>query len=73
MELTKLAYYPIFGKPLIFYGGIISYLLFVITALLPLLNQKGIFRTTIKWHKRAAYLALTMATIHGLLGILSYL
>ena len=73
MELTKLAYYPILGKPLIFYLGIISYLLFILTALLPLLNQKGILRSTLKWHKRVAVLALTMATIHGLLGILSYL
>jgi len=39
--LSSLAYYPIMGKPLILYLGIITLLSFIITAIIGLMIYKG--------------------------------
>jgi len=62
----------ILGKPLILYMGIITYSLFLFTALVPILNNKQVWNISFIWHIRIAKIAILFATVHGILGILSY-
>lgn len=71
--IAQVAYYMILGKPLILYMGVITYSLLVFTALIPILNQKKIWNIPFVWHLRMAKISLAIATVHGLMGILSYL
>lgn len=70
--LLDISYYLIFGKPLIFYLGILTFFSFLFTALIGLLNWKGIRIIPFKWHPRMAVISITLAVIHGLLAILAY-
>lgn len=67
-----IAYYLIFGKPLIMYTGILTLLSFLFTALIGFLNFKGDRRIAFKWHPRMAVTSITLALIHGLMGLLAY-
>jgi hypothetical protein len=63
----------IFGKPLIMYLGILTFLSFLFTALISVLNSRGIHVIPFKWHPRMAIISICLAVIHGTLGLLSYL
>jgi len=74
--LTQLAFYPLFGLPLIVWGGITTLCLFIIAAIIGYLNTKGVNNPpliTLKSHKTIALIALIMGIGHGLLGLLIYL
>lgn len=71
--LRELTYYLIFGKPLIMYMGVITLLSFLTTATIGYLFHHGNQIIPFKWHLRMAVLSITLAIIHGLLGILAYL
>jgi len=71
--VAQIAYYLILGKPVIFYFGIITYLTFLFVALIPILNNRGVWNIRFIWHVRIAKIAILLATIHGLMGILTYL
>lgn len=62
----------IFGKPLIMYTGILTLLSFLFTALIGFLNYKGIRKIPLKWHPVMAVISITLAIIHGALGIFLY-
>lgn len=68
-----IAYYLIFGIPFIVYIGIITLIIFILTAGLAILKRKGKINYPIKWHFWLAYLAILLAFIHGILGILLYI
>ena len=70
--LEQITYYSIFGKPLIMYLGILTFLSLVSTITIIVLKKKG-YKIDFKWHPRFAILTLILATIHGLLGILNFL
>jgi hypothetical protein len=70
--LENISYYLIFGKPLIMYGGIITLISFLSTALISILNKNGIDIIPFKWHPRMAIISIILALIHGCLGILHY-
>lgn len=70
MNLTPLAYTPIFGKPLIFYFGIITLTLLFSTATVGYLSYKG-KNVPFKLHIGLAVATLVVATLHALLGIAS--
>lgn len=70
--LNQISYYLIFGKPLMMYTGIITLLSFLFTALIAILNKKGISKIPFKWHIRMAVISITLALIHGTMGILAY-
>ena len=70
--LRNIAYFMIFGKPLIMYAGIFTLVSFVFTAAIAVLNKKGIRTIPFKWHPRVAVFSITLALIHGILGILLY-
>jgi hypothetical protein len=68
----NITYFLIFGKPLIMYMGILTLLSFLFTATIAVLNFKGIHKIPFKWHPRMAVISITLAIIHGSLGILAY-
>jgi hypothetical protein len=68
----EITYALIFGKPLIFYLGLVTILAFFLTASIAVLNKKGIHTIPFRWHPRFAVLALCLALVHGTLGILAY-
>jgi glucan phosphoethanolaminetransferase (alkaline phosphatase superfamily) len=70
--LQNIAYFLIFGKPLIMYFGIIVLLSFLTTATIGALIVKGIGKIPFKFHKIMAGLSIILAIIHGILGILIY-
>ena len=69
----NITYYLIFGKPLILYMGFVTLLSFLFTALIGFLNLKGIRKIPFAWHPRMAAISITLAIVHGLMGILAYL
>ncbi|MBD3193839.1 MAG: hypothetical protein GF317_02210 [Candidatus Lokiarchaeota archaeon] len=73
LSFQELSYYSIFGLPLIVYLGLITLGLFLGTAALPILKQKNIVNTSVKWHIWLAYVAIVFALIHSILGLLIYL
>ncbi len=70
--LKDVTYFLIFGKPIIMYLGILTLLSFLVTASIGFLNYHGIHKIPFKWHPRMAALSLSLAFIHGILGILVY-
>lgn len=70
--ISNIAYYVFWGKPLVFYLGILALVLFYLTALISFLNTKGIHLIPFKWHPRIAILALVLGTLHGLLALSAY-
>jgi ethanolamine transporter EutH len=69
----NITYFLIFGKPLIMYLGTLTLLSFLLTALIGFLNYKGMHKIPFKWHPRMAAISITLAIIHGLMGILAYI
>jgi len=69
----EITYFLIFGIPFIVYLGIITILIFIITALLAYLKRKEKIKISINWHYRLAYISIIFALIHGFLGILAYI
>ncbi|MCK5300553.1 MAG: hypothetical protein KAJ21_01530 [Thermoplasmatales archaeon] len=70
--LENITYYPIFDIPFIVYLGIITILLFFLTALIAFLRRKGKIKISIKWHYYLAYISITLGLIHGILVLLAY-
>lgn len=70
--LREIAYFLIFGKPVVLYLGILTLASFAFTALVGFLNFKGIRAIPFKWHPRLALFSLTLGIIHGLLGLSLY-
>ncbi len=70
--IIKIAYFLIFGKPLIFYTGILTILSFWFTALIGYLNFKGSHAIPFKWHPRMAMFSILMSLVHGILALSIY-
>ena len=70
--LSSIAYFPVFGKPLILYIGITTLSLFIITASLGLMIFRGV-KIPFKVHPAMAAIALTFGIIHGTLALSIYL
>jgi len=70
MVLENIAYYDILGKPLMLYLGITTFTLLVITAVLGFLVIKG--KVKFAYHKIFAAVTISIATVHGMLGLLAY-
>jgi hypothetical protein len=71
--IAKITYFIILGKPLVFYLGIISLLLFISAATVAILNTKGMHKIPFVWHPRLAITAIVVALTHALLIILATL
>jgi hypothetical protein len=68
---NDITYYLINGIPFIVYLGIVTFLLFIATALLAILRQKGKTKIKVQWHFRLAYLSLAVGLVHFSLWIAS--
>ncbi|MFA6224670.1 MAG: hypothetical protein WC620_00455 [Methanoregula sp.] len=69
--LQDISYALLFGKPLIMYLGVLTLLAFLFTAVIAVLNLKGIGTIPFKWHPRCAAVTICLALVHGALGILA--
>lgn len=67
--LHQIAMTLIFGKPLLMYGGLILFIFLLSTATVGFLNFRGIHVIPFKWHPVLAITTITIAVIHGLLGL----
>jgi len=70
--LAEIAYYQIFGKPVIMYTGILTFSSFLFTAAISVMNKKGLKYIPFKWHPRMARISIILALIHGILGLSVY-
>jgi len=69
----EITYYLIFEKPLILYLGILTLLAILFTAVIAIMNKKGMRVIPFRWHPVCAGCAILLALVHGLLGILAYI
>jgi|WetSurSiteA1Bulk_404760.scaffolds.fasta_scaffold00233_8 mono/diheme cytochrome c family protein len=67
--LDAIAYYQIFGFPVLMYTGIGAFLFLLFTAIVALRRKHG--RFSMKWHHRMAIIAIIVALVHGMMGLLS--
>ncbi len=72
MALEFISQYIILGKPLMFYLGISTLALLVLTATIGFLNFRGKGGIPFAWHPRLAAAAIILAIVHGALGVLAY-
>jgi hypothetical protein len=70
--LEEVSFYLIFGKPLIMYLGILTLSGFLVTALVAVMNRRGIHAIPFFWHPRIAVFSLACAIVHGILGVLLF-
>jgi len=70
--IIKIAYFLIFGKPLIFYTGIATIVSFWFTALIGYLNFRGSHAIPFKWHPFMAILSISLSIFHAILGLAIY-
>ncbi len=71
--LAQIAYTELLSFPVIGWLGILTYLAFIATALVPVIRKKYPTKFKFAWHHRIAYTALILATIHAILGLSAYL
>lgn len=60
------------GQPLVMYGGMLTFLLLLFTAIIGALNFKGIHIIPFRWHPFLAVITIMVAVIHGLFGLSIY-
>lgn len=70
--LEQITFYPVFGKPLIMYLGILTLTGFLATAAVAVANRRGIHTVPFAWHPRLAAFSIACAVIHGTLGVLIF-
>lgn len=71
--ITTFAYTLIFGKPIIMYFGILTYVLLFLTISIAVLNVHfGVRIIPFKWHPRLGFTTATVATLHAIMGIALY-
>jgi hypothetical protein len=73
--LARWAYTSFLGHPVVFYLGIVTYVLVVSAALVAVLRAKSARMRHIppSVHRRLAIVAVGLATLHGLLTLSAYL
>ena len=71
--ISQIAYTLVFGKPVIMYLGILTYLSLLFTAFISVSNVKyGIHIIPFKWHPQMAAVTIILATIHAVFGLSLY-
>jgi len=70
--VSSLAFHLFLGKPLIMYGGILTFLSLLSTATIGALNLKGITIIPFKWHPRMAVFTIILGAIHAIFGLSIY-
>lgn len=67
---ASVAYFMIFGIPLVIWFGISTFIGLVTTATLGILVLKGLYHIPFKWHMRMAAVTILLAVTHVLLVLL---
>jgi len=70
--INQIAYTMLFGKPLILWGGLVTLICLLFTALISVLNNRGNHKIPFKWHPIMARVTIVLGIIHGVMGILAY-
>jgi uncharacterized integral membrane protein len=70
---AQIAFFKILGQPVVIYLGIVALLLFLFAALIAMMNMKGNYKISPKWHPIIARIAIIIALVHGLLIFLALL
>jgi len=70
--LSEIASFQIFGKPLIMWGGLLTIVLLIITALIPILRRKYM-QIPYELHVWMARVTIVIALFHGILALSMYL
>lgn len=70
--IKEIGYALIFGKSLVVYLGILTFLSLLVTAYMGFSLMKGRKWASLKKHKTIAFATILLATIHGLLVFLAY-
>lgn len=70
--ITGVAYFLIWGKPVIMYSGILAMIFLLITATVGFLLFKGKLNWPIKRHGLFAFLTIILVLIHAVLGLSVY-
>jgi uncharacterized membrane protein len=73
--LQQIAYTVLFGRPLVFYLGILTYTLVLATALVAFLRTrvKRMRKMPVALHRSLGSAALVLGTLHGLFSLSAYL
>jgi hypothetical protein len=69
---NSIIYNSILGFPLIFWAGVIAFILLLTVALIGYLLHHGNNLVKFEWHKFLAILLVIIAILHGAMGILLY-
>lgn len=67
--ISEIASYQILAMPLTALLGMITFLLLLLTALVSIMNKKGVTFIPFRWHPRFAALTILLALLHGILGL----
>lgn len=70
---VNLAYTMVLGKPVIFWGGVSTFVFFIATFLVPIINKFRIQKIPMTVHKILASITFAMVLGHGLLGLFVYM
>jgi len=70
---TQLAFFPIFGMPLIMWLGILTLLCFLATVGIPIANKRRRHKIPVSRHMWMARISIALALVHGILGMLAFL
>lgn len=70
--MLQVVYFQILGYPLIMWLGVIGFLAMIGTVSIPYLRNKG-YKIRFVWHIRLAWVAVGIAVIHAILGMLIYI
>ncbi len=68
--LANITYFPIFGKPMIMYLGLLVLTSFIVTGFVGRSVHHG--NMDFKWHMFMIKISFTLAGIHAVLGVLAF-
>lgn len=74
--LKQIIFMKILGLPMIAWGGMFTFAIFILAAYVGWQNSKGVNKPpliTFKAHKLLAATALLLALLHGILGLLAFI
>ncbi|MFA6064225.1 MAG: hypothetical protein WCW44_02255 [archaeon] len=69
----EISYAIILGKPAIFWGGLATFILLVITLSIGFAIHKNLVNIDFKWHKIFAFTTALFAVVHAGLALAHYL
>jgi len=71
--LEEISYALLFGKPVIFWLGLTTFILLLTTLSIGYSIHHNLFNINFKWHKRFAFTTAAIAVIHASLALAHYL